>query len=359
MVSRNAFTGFQSIDYRYGFNGKENDGDVKGDGNQYDYGFRIYDPRLGRFLSTDPLFQSYPYYTPFQFAGNNPIKFLDLDGLEQFNPEKGIESDAPSIDPKYRNVTLDRSKSKPDVIGRFGVAMLKTLFYGFATITEIFDAAHRGSKVPKEKFAEEFPLIPNDNLGKDVLLPMITSPIILAREIKKDPTNPELWGQAAGIIGGVFMLKGGSRGAPPDIALGLNDYMGKNPLTGKANPRSLKVFAGKADAYAHYDWSKQFGSLAESPVGFDDIFSKVIEHVTNGGGRIKFDLTNIDLKAVGADAGKSYLNSESVTNWELNQIMDNPAYKRATDFYRDGKPLSAKELNKFNLEYKKATKSNE
>ncbi|MBS1735236.1 MAG: hypothetical protein JSS98_01355, partial [Bacteroidetes bacterium] len=34
--------------YRYGFNGKENDNEVKGEGNQQDYGMRFYDPRLGR-----------------------------------------------------------------------------------------------------------------------------------------------------------------------------------------------------------------------------------------------------------------------------------------------------------------------
>ena len=33
--------------YRYGFNGKEMDNEVSGQGNQYDYGFRIYNPRLG------------------------------------------------------------------------------------------------------------------------------------------------------------------------------------------------------------------------------------------------------------------------------------------------------------------------
>ncbi len=44
--------------YRYGFNGKEKDNEAKGEGNQYDYGFRVYDPRLGRFLSEDPLTQS-------------------------------------------------------------------------------------------------------------------------------------------------------------------------------------------------------------------------------------------------------------------------------------------------------------
>ncbi|MFB6455597.1 RHS repeat domain-containing protein [Chitinophaga sp. Hz27] len=70
--------------YRYGFNGKENDNEVKGEGNQQDYGFRIYDPRIAKFLSVDPLIQSYPWYTPYQFAGNKPIVAIDLDGLEEY-----------------------------------------------------------------------------------------------------------------------------------------------------------------------------------------------------------------------------------------------------------------------------------
>jgi RHS repeat-associated protein len=68
--------------YRYGFNGKENDNEVKGDGLQYDYGMRIYDPRTGKFLSVDPLGFSYPWWTPYQFAGNTPIQAIDLDGGE-------------------------------------------------------------------------------------------------------------------------------------------------------------------------------------------------------------------------------------------------------------------------------------
>ncbi len=69
--------------YRYGFNGKEKDNEVKGEGNQYDYGFRIYDPRVGKFLSIDPLATKFPWYTPYQFAGNKPIKAIDLDGAEE------------------------------------------------------------------------------------------------------------------------------------------------------------------------------------------------------------------------------------------------------------------------------------
>jgi RHS repeat-associated protein len=71
-------------DYRYGFNGKENDNEVKGEGNQQDYGFRIYDPRISRFLSVDPLTRKFPELTPYQFASNTPIVAIDLDGLEAF-----------------------------------------------------------------------------------------------------------------------------------------------------------------------------------------------------------------------------------------------------------------------------------
>lgn len=73
---------FSAGSYRYGFNGKENDNEVKGEGNQQDYGFRIYDPRLVRFLSVDPLTGKYPELTPYQFASNCPIAGIDLDGLE-------------------------------------------------------------------------------------------------------------------------------------------------------------------------------------------------------------------------------------------------------------------------------------
>ena len=67
--------------YRYGFNGKENDKDISVGGQ--DYGMRIYDTRIGKFLSVDPLTKSYPFYTPYQFAGNKPVLANDLDGLEE------------------------------------------------------------------------------------------------------------------------------------------------------------------------------------------------------------------------------------------------------------------------------------
>lgn len=74
---------YKPDDYRYGFNGKEKDKMMNDQGNVYDYGFRIYNPQIAKFLSVDPLTQSFPWYTPYQFAGNTPIMASDLDGLEE------------------------------------------------------------------------------------------------------------------------------------------------------------------------------------------------------------------------------------------------------------------------------------
>ncbi|MBT1709850.1 hypothetical protein KK062_16515 [Fulvivirgaceae bacterium PWU5] len=68
--------------YRYGFNGKEKDSDGEFGNTHYDYGFRIYNPGLGRFLSVDPLTGAYAELTPYQFASNRPIDGIDIDGLE-------------------------------------------------------------------------------------------------------------------------------------------------------------------------------------------------------------------------------------------------------------------------------------
>ena len=101
---------YSSSSYRYGFNGKEKDNEVSGDGNQYDYGFRIYNPRIGRFLSVDPLTNKYPELTPYQFASNMPIIAIDLDGEEAkiviiYHGNNGIANRYERTVPSFRMVT--------------------------------------------------------------------------------------------------------------------------------------------------------------------------------------------------------------------------------------------------------------
>jgi RHS repeat-associated protein len=74
---------FNNGSYRYGFNGKEKDDEVKGGGNSLDFGARMYDSRLGRFLSVDPLAKSFAWNSPYTYAENDVIRCIDLDGLEK------------------------------------------------------------------------------------------------------------------------------------------------------------------------------------------------------------------------------------------------------------------------------------
>jgi RHS repeat-associated protein len=90
--------------YRYGFNGKEmdNEGPV-----QYDYGFRIYDPRLGRFKSVDPLLQKFPWNSPYSYSEGDPINYIDLDGLEQ-NTTRSTTISRPTL-PQLSNYSVNRN----------------------------------------------------------------------------------------------------------------------------------------------------------------------------------------------------------------------------------------------------------
>jgi RHS repeat-associated protein len=66
--------------YRFRFNGKENDFETYGDGNALDFGARIYDSRLGRWMSVDPLAHNYQELSPYQIVDNSPLIFIDPDG---------------------------------------------------------------------------------------------------------------------------------------------------------------------------------------------------------------------------------------------------------------------------------------
>ena len=70
--------------YRFGFNGKEKDNELKREGNSYDFGARIYDSRICIWPSTDPKLAKYAGFSPYNFCLDNPIISIDIDGKDIF-----------------------------------------------------------------------------------------------------------------------------------------------------------------------------------------------------------------------------------------------------------------------------------
>ena len=64
----------------YKYNGKELD--TKQGLNWYDYGARHYDAALGRFTTNDPLAEKYYSMSPYTYCADNPVKFIDPNGME-------------------------------------------------------------------------------------------------------------------------------------------------------------------------------------------------------------------------------------------------------------------------------------
>ena len=71
---------FSSETYRYGFGGHEKVDEVNGNGNTVDMGYRWLDVRLGRTPKPDAKGTMYPALSPYSYAANNPIFFIDPDG---------------------------------------------------------------------------------------------------------------------------------------------------------------------------------------------------------------------------------------------------------------------------------------
>ena len=66
--------------YRFGFNSIEKDDELKGTGNNYNFINRVYDPRIGRFLSLDAHARNYPDKSSYVFVNNMPLWAIDPDG---------------------------------------------------------------------------------------------------------------------------------------------------------------------------------------------------------------------------------------------------------------------------------------
>ena len=105
---------FNSTTYTYSFNGKRDDKDAEY--GWQNYGMREYDRRRAQFISVDPITTKYPMLTPYQISSNNPIRNIDLDGLEGWelsSPKNNLKRDAEYYLAKLNNRFLPLPPSHP------------------------------------------------------------------------------------------------------------------------------------------------------------------------------------------------------------------------------------------------------
>ncbi|MBK8712098.1 MAG: hypothetical protein IPL97_09545 [Niastella sp.] len=133
-----------------------------------------------RFLSVDPLTSSFPFYSPYQYAGNTPIQAIDLDGLEEYVVVTELYKNGK---PKSITIQYTKDKANNNVNVHFREALGKNTD-GSTKLGEYL-TGNKVLRIVRDANGNEKLGKMNDELSKEELA------VIKKHVTNETPTNPQ------------------------------------------------------------------------------------------------------------------------------------------------------------------------
>jgi RHS repeat-associated protein len=370
---------------RYRFTGKERDDES---GLSY-HGARYYTPWLGRWVSCDPIGIE-DGINVYRFSQDNPIVFVDLDGQQSRPAAEDEVADPTKFDGTYEWEEghwyyTDRDLNRWMLVDKYGwkweAGWEKLEGQRYAWVGEyrwtvvgrewidVTEEIHVEGSAPKEE---------DDGWGSSLIdfgasflgpgkvrwlyrgyqfvqnLRETGDPVQSLQNVTVNAATDKIVDKTVATVGKVANKvakkkttsgsepRGGDTPPGPRASSGVlvKKFGGKVPVpkgTHFALGRSetLEEFAeskGAVSIFGAYD--RKYFSAAADPDIFKNQFGELVDTFIQNGGRIKFNVTGM----VGG--------VESVTSWELQQILRSGTWRAKTDFFENGRQLTGRRLER-------------
>ncbi len=337
--------------YRFGFNGQEQDTEWRG-GQAVIFKYRVHDPRIGKFLSVDPLAPDYPWNSPYAFAENDVIRNIDLEGAEKLNKSETytVQSEGEhfgysisgNLRAGYKTILYNIDRNVKIANGANPESIpYKT--WSFDDHTEV-----DGTVSFNEWVYDEEPsalnrigntLVSGLNIG--AFLPMGREPVLAAKSVNLS--------YVFSYLGKVRSLQKESASIIGDLSLGLSsigeELNALNKFTyqvGESTGKSVLSYFdfGYANKTKGINFTEKFNYLANNVenihFNLDGLFSSEFLDKTIG-----------TLKRGWNDAPKD----KEITIWELDNVLKN--FSEKTTFYLNGVDMKVDEVKDFLKQYGK------